>query len=323
MTDSSRLFFTGNTLEQAVVAAASHYELDPDELAYERVERRTGFLRGRRRVVIRVDSNSPRRESSSKEEPSTETPPPEAPSSAAAGESQAEGELQDEAAEEVPVDEGAESDDGASQESAEEVQAAEAPVEEEAAEAIPAAEPAASEGDSASPRPRRATPSRRGDSEPDIADLPAAGSHAVKAVDRGVQLLAQLGDLDLTVEVYEGEDQLVVEIGGDDQHRVVHGEGRLLLAIQHLLPRVLQGITGEMTPCRVDSGGFRKKRVETLERVAHRAADEVRQGGRPKTLRSMNPADRRTVHIALEEEGDVTTESEGHGFFKRITVRSV
>ena len=67
MNDSTRLFFTGNSLEQAVIAAASHYEIDPDEVAYERMERRTGLLRGRRRIVIRVDSSNPRRAAASQD----------------------------------------------------------------------------------------------------------------------------------------------------------------------------------------------------------------------------------------------------------------
>ena len=302
MTDSSRLFFTGNTLDQAVTAAASHYDLETAELDYERVERRTGFLRGRRRVVIRVDSNSPRLE-------------------------------QGQAAESSPV-----SGDDAVQVEApapEEVSAEQAAAPEEDRVADPVEEPLQSEeGDreeqgapSAESEPRQPskTQERRCSSfsEPDIADLPKAAPHAVEAVDRAVALLAALGDLDLTVEVYEGEDQLVVEIGGADQQRVVRGEGRLLLALQHLLPRLLHGITGEMTPCRVDSRGFRGKRVQALQLIAREAADEVRRGGRAKTLESMNPADRRTIHLALEEDADVTTESDGHGFFKRVTVRPV
>lgn len=304
MTDSSRLFFTGNTLDQAVVAAASHYELEPNELAYERVERRTGFLRGRRRVVIRVDSNSPRREEGQGAESSPE------PSDAAV-------KVEAPEPEEVAAEQAAEPEDDIV------ADAVEGPPASEEADREEQGEPAASEPS----EPRQ--PSKAQDrpytsfSEPDIADLPKAAPHAVEAVERGVALLATLGDLDLTAEVYEGEDQLVVEIGGADQQRVVRGEGRLLLALQHLLPRLLHGITGEMTPCRVDSRGFRGQRVKALEVIAREAADEVRGSGRAKTLESMNPADRRTIHLALEEDADVTTESDGHGFFKRVTVRPV
>ncbi len=63
MTNTGRRFFSGNTLEQAVIQAASHYQIDPDEVAYRKIEKRHGFLKTRRGVVIDVDPDNPRRAS--------------------------------------------------------------------------------------------------------------------------------------------------------------------------------------------------------------------------------------------------------------------
>ncbi len=54
-----RQFFSGNTLEQAVMAAARHYDLDPDRVAYKLRDKKHGFLNIRRRVVIEVDPAAP------------------------------------------------------------------------------------------------------------------------------------------------------------------------------------------------------------------------------------------------------------------------
>jgi predicted RNA-binding protein Jag len=35
----------------------------------------------------------------------------------------------------------------------------------------------------------------------------------------------------------------------------------------------------------------------------------------------MNPSDRRVVHMTLADDPHVETESDGEGYFKRITVR--
>ena len=56
-----RQFFSGNTLEQAVLAAARYYELDPDSVAYKVREKKHGFVNVRRRVVIEVDPSAPER----------------------------------------------------------------------------------------------------------------------------------------------------------------------------------------------------------------------------------------------------------------------
>ena len=54
-----RQFFSGNTLEQAVLAAARHYGLDPSRVAYSVRDKKHGFLNIRRNVVIEVDPSEP------------------------------------------------------------------------------------------------------------------------------------------------------------------------------------------------------------------------------------------------------------------------
>ncbi len=56
-----RQFFSGNTLEQAVLAAARHHGLDPERVAYKTRDKKHGFLNIRRRVVIEVDPAAPER----------------------------------------------------------------------------------------------------------------------------------------------------------------------------------------------------------------------------------------------------------------------
>ncbi len=56
-----RQFFSGNTLEQAVLAAGRHYDLDPERVAYKLRDKKHGFLNIRRRFVIEVDPASPER----------------------------------------------------------------------------------------------------------------------------------------------------------------------------------------------------------------------------------------------------------------------
>ncbi len=60
MNDSKRRFFSGGTLQQALVQAANHYHLLPEEIAYHQIEKRHGFIKVRRKVVIEVDPAAPR-----------------------------------------------------------------------------------------------------------------------------------------------------------------------------------------------------------------------------------------------------------------------
>ena len=96
--------------------------------------------------------------------------------------------------------------------------------------------------------------------------------------------------------------------------------GNLILSIQHLLPRFIRGYTGRSIPCHVDSENYHETRREELKELAEEVAEEVRQRQRARTLPPMNPAERRIIHVTLADEKDVTTESQGRGFFKRVTI---
>ena len=156
---------------------------------------------------------------------------------------------------------------------------------------------------------------------PEQRNLPVAEGPTAELAMSTARQLAALAGLDLEIQVLQGETELEVELGGPDQEILFENDGRLLLAIQHLLPRSMEPASGGGAGVRVDSQGFRTQRVASLERLAREAAEEVRRRGRPKTLHSMNPSDRRVIHLTLKDAEGVVTESNGNGFFKRITVR--
>ena len=99
-------------------------------------------------------------------------------------------------------------------------------------------------------------------------------------------------------------------------------DGEILMAIEHLLPRMIRCLSGgETAAVRVDCDNFHEIREERLRSLAQRVAEEVRKRGKPRVLEPMNPADRRIIHTTLADDPDVVTESEGDGYFKRIMVR--
>lgn len=58
---SERRFFGGNNLAQALLKAAGHYSLAPEEVAYRVIEKRSGFVKSPKKVLIEVDPAAPRR----------------------------------------------------------------------------------------------------------------------------------------------------------------------------------------------------------------------------------------------------------------------
>ena len=62
MNEPKRRFFSGDSLQQALVQAANHFHLDPEEIAYRSIEKKHGFIKTRRKVMIEVNPDAPKRE---------------------------------------------------------------------------------------------------------------------------------------------------------------------------------------------------------------------------------------------------------------------
>lgn len=149
-----------------------------------------------------------------------------------------------------------------------------------------------------------------------------ASGPMAEAAAKAAGLLVRLAGLDLTPRVFQGEERLEVDLAGDDVDWCFADDGEVLMAIEHLLPRMIRSLSGgETTVVRVDCDNFHEIREERLRSLAQRVAEEVRRRGKPRILEPMNPADRRIIHTTLADDPNVMTESEGDGYFKRIMVK--
>lgn len=70
----------------------------------------------------------------------------------------------------------------------------------------------------------------------------------------------------------------------------------------------------------VDVERYRSRREQSLIELAHRVASDVRSTGDVITLEPMTPAERRIVHLELQDEDGVKTESIGHGNRRQIEI---
>lgn len=141
-----------------------------------------------------------------------------------------------------------------------------------------------------------------------------------------------LGKLGLAAEVavttavadVEGEEEsFQVDINGEDLGALIGYHGETLSSLQLFLNLLAHRKIGEWRRVLVDIGGYRKEREQKLFDLARRTADKVRFLQTPVTLTPMPAFERRLVHIALEEEAGVKTESEGEGWGRYVVVKPV
>jgi spoIIIJ-associated protein len=148
---------------------------------------------------------------------------------------------------------------------------------------------------------------------------PAEGALA-EAAEQAVAAIAAVAGLELEATILQGDDRLEVDLTGPHNELLVAEDGELLVAVEHLLPRVMRGYGGETAAVRVDCENFQEIREERLRSFAQQVAGEVRRGGRAKSLEPLSPADRRIVHLTVADEPGVESESEGSGYLKRVRI---
>ena len=154
------------------------------------------------------------------------------------------------------------------------------------------------------------------------ATTPALEVDAVSAVETTLtELLSAAGLLVETRRREVNGDEMLFELFGDDVEPLLANKGEGLTGLEVLVGRIASKRVGRPVHPRLDAEGFRAHRKEALEELAHTSADEVRRTRRPQLLPPLAPWERRLVHLALSEDPELETESEGDGFLKRVEVR--
>jgi spoIIIJ-associated protein len=125
------------------------------------------------------------------------------------------------------------------------------------------------------------------------------------------RIVATLG-VDAEVEAREEPEAIVITCSGPDVGLLIGRHGQTIDSIQYLLNAVGWRAYGEeRKEVTVDAAGYRARRKATLESLADRVADRVREYGEREELEPMTAVERKVVHLRLKDVAGVGTASEG------------
>ena len=148
-----------------------------------------------------------------------------------------------------------------------------------------------------------------------------AGDEVAEAARSSVeQLLAHMG-VRATVAVRSSdEDSIVVDVSGRDLGVLIGWRGETLRALQTITNLIVSRRLGPDRRVIVDVERYRQRREHTVREIAARAARQVKATGDPITLDAMQAFERRAIHLALQDDPDVTTSSVGEEPDRRVVV---
>ena len=126
---------------------------------------------------------------------------------------------------------------------------------------------------------------------------------------------------DLEVSSSWTDEGCVLDLKGEDAHLALAENGELLDAFEVILFQTLGRSLDRQHRFVVDADGFRQTRKAELHAMAKFAAGHVRKNGIPFTFGVLNSTERRIIHMSLQQEEDLITESVGDGRERRLQVR--
>ena len=114
--------------------------------------------------------------------------------------------------------------------------------------------------------------------------------------------------------------EILVEFAGPDSSLLLERGGELLRSFELLASEALRLQGNEHEKIWFDCKNFRALRIDELQMAARVAAEQVRRTSEPYRFGPMSSRERRIVHLALREETDLRTESDGEGGRRSVVV---
>ncbi len=160
------------------------------------------------------------------------------------------------------------------------------------------------------PRPRSSAPA-----------LPVAEGPLAERVAEVLGAICDGIGIEAAVVVGQGPKGLIATVEGDDLGLLIGKHGHTIDAVQYLVNAMVLRGQVDATPIVVDAQDYRRRRETVLRDTAERATQQVITSGQPVSLEPMSSAERKIVHLVLQDHPAVVTESGGREPQRCVVVR--
>ncbi|MFW8601630.1 RNA-binding cell elongation regulator Jag/EloR [Desulfobacterota bacterium M19] len=159
-------------------------------------------------------------------------------------------------------------------------------------------------------------PSYRGSRQEPAPPDPAETAEITTVIKKIISLMGLKADVEATVV----NNRIKAVINSPDNKLIIGQRGETIDAIQYLVRKIISHKYPHKLFFALDVGNYRSQRREELEKLALDLAIKVKSSGITETIAAMNPAERRIVHLALQNDREIRSVSMGDGLFKKIRI---
>jgi spoIIIJ-associated protein len=142
---------------------------------------------------------------------------------------------------------------------------------------------------------------------------------AQKAQEVLENILQRFG-FETSIEVLEDDDCVTLNIKGDGSGILIGRKGQTLDALQYVVNKIVHRSPNVTKQVIVDTEGYREKRKETLIDLAKRLSEQAKTREGPVSTSPLNPFERRIIHLAIQDDDELTTQSTGEGIYRSVVI---
>ncbi len=157
--------------------------------------------------------------------------------------------------------------------------------------------------------------------KPAVVEVTVKADPVKSAIDYLEDVTSKMG-VPVTITQRQENDHLVLDLSGDKIAILIGKRGQTLNALQLLTNMVANSDpASKHVKIVLDAENYRTRRQESLERLAEHSAQMVFFTKKSFAFEPMPANERKVIHLALKENRDVETTSEGVEPFRKVVIR--
>lgn len=142
-----------------------------------------------------------------------------------------------------------------------------------------------------------------------------------KSQEKTIKKFFDLLGLDTDFKMSEEEGTIFLSLETQDSGVVIGYHGETLEALQLIIALILAKESGEFKRVSLEVGDYKKNREEWLEKIALDAKEKALIDNKEVYLSDLKAWERRIVHLLLQDDKEVVSESTGEGRERTLVVK--
>lgn len=142
-----------------------------------------------------------------------------------------------------------------------------------------------------------------------------------KKIEKTIKAFFDSLGINADFNIVEDEETIGITLETEDTGIIIGYHGETLEALQLVLSLLVAKTRGEFKRVSLEVGDYKKNRSEWLERLAADAKERALSENKEVYLSELKSWERRVVHLLLQDDKEVVSESTGEGKDRVLVIK--